>query len=109
MSAAAGPHAAAPAREGATEPVLRDTRAVWIAWSLAIGVLFLARPGADRFDKPILVYWLQAASVAVLGASEAAVRLPSALCAWAWCLSAAAFARPRFGATGRTSSARAAR
>ena len=130
MSAGAGPHAVAPAREGATESALRDTRAVWIAWSLAIGVLFLTRlgagplfdvdegafaeatremlasgdwlhttlNGADRFDKPILVYWLQAASVAVLGASEAAVRLPSALCAWAWCLSAAAFARPRFGA-----------
>jgi len=130
MSVAAGRHAVAPAREGATDWAPPDTRAVWIAWSLAIGVLFLARlgagplfdvdegafaeatremlasgdwlhttlNGADRFDKPILVYWLQAASVALLGASEAAVRLPSALCGWAWCLAAAAFARPRFGA-----------
>ena len=37
--------------------------------------------GADRFDKPILVYWLQAASMAVFGINEWAVRLPSALCA----------------------------
>jgi 4-amino-4-deoxy-L-arabinose transferase-like glycosyltransferase len=42
--------------------------------------------GAPRYDKPILVYWLQAASVALLGPSEWAFRLPSALCAalWAW-------------------------
>lgn len=42
--------------------------------------------GADRFDKPILVYWLQAASMALLGAHEWSARLPSALCAWVWCL-----------------------
>ena len=42
--------------------------------------------GADRFDKPILVYWLQAAAIAALGADEFAVRLPSALCAWLLCL-----------------------
>jgi len=42
--------------------------------------------GEPRYDKPILVYWLQAAAVAVLGPSEWAFRLPSALCAtlWAW-------------------------
>jgi 4-amino-4-deoxy-L-arabinose transferase-like glycosyltransferase len=42
--------------------------------------------GRPRYDKPILVYWLQAASVAAFGASEFAFRLPSALCAtiWAW-------------------------
>ena len=42
--------------------------------------------GVPRYDKPILVYWLQAASVALLGPSEWAFRLPSALCAalWAW-------------------------
>jgi 4-amino-4-deoxy-L-arabinose transferase-like glycosyltransferase/membrane-associated phospholipid phosphatase len=54
--------------------------------------------GADRFDKPILVYWLQAASVALLGPNEAAIRLPSALCALSWCWATAAFARPRWGA-----------
>src|SRR5258705_13777741 len=42
--------------------------------------------GAPRYDKPILVYWLQAASVALFGVREWAFRLPSALCAagWAW-------------------------
>src|SRR6059058_6074797 len=42
--------------------------------------------GEPRYDKPILVYWLQAAAVALLGPSEWAFRLPSALCAtlWTW-------------------------
>src|SRR5690349_12447404 len=42
--------------------------------------------GEPRYDKPILVYWLQAAGVALLGPGEWAFRLPSALCAtlWAW-------------------------
>lgn len=53
--------------------------------------------GADRFDKPILVYWLQAASLAVFGRNEIGARLPSALCGWAWCLALAAFAAPRWG------------
>ena len=53
--------------------------------------------GADRFDKPIGVYWLQATSLALLGASEAAVRLPSALCAWGWGLAVAGFAAARWG------------
>ncbi|CAD5370603.1 4-amino-4-deoxy-L-arabinose transferase-like glycosyltransferase [Rubrivivax sp. A210] len=53
--------------------------------------------GEDRFDKPILVYWLQAASLALFGTTEFAARLPSALCAWAWCLATAAFAAPRWG------------
>jgi 4-amino-4-deoxy-L-arabinose transferase-like glycosyltransferase len=54
--------------------------------------------GADRFDKPILVYWLQAASIFALGKSDAAVRLPSAICGFLWCLAVARFAAPRFGA-----------
>jgi 4-amino-4-deoxy-L-arabinose transferase-like glycosyltransferase len=37
-----------------------------------------------RFDKPILIYWLQAASVRLLGLNELALRLPSALAATAW-------------------------
>lgn len=53
--------------------------------------------GADRFDKPILVYWLQAAALALLGPSEFAVRLPSALCALATGLACASFLRPRLG------------
>jgi 4-amino-4-deoxy-L-arabinose transferase-like glycosyltransferase len=42
--------------------------------------------GEPRYDKPILVYWLQATGVALLGPSEWAFRLPSAICAtlWAW-------------------------
>lgn len=53
--------------------------------------------GVDRFDKPIGVYWLQALSVSLLGLSEAALRLPSALCTLAWCLAVHAFVRPRWG------------
>jgi len=37
--------------------------------------------GEYRFDKPPLIYWLQAGSISLLGASEMAVRLPSILCA----------------------------
>jgi 4-amino-4-deoxy-L-arabinose transferase-like glycosyltransferase len=53
--------------------------------------------GAPRFDKPILVYWLQAASVSLFGLHPAALRLPSALCTWASALAVAAFAAPRWG------------
>src|SRR5690349_44688 len=42
--------------------------------------------GEPRYDKPILAYWLQAAAVTLIGPSEWAFRLPSAICAtlWAW-------------------------
>ncbi len=40
--------------------------------------------GALRFDKPILIYWLQAASIKLLGLNELALRLPSALASIAW-------------------------
>ena len=53
--------------------------------------------GADRFDKPILVYWLQAASAGVFGLNEFAMRLPSALCGFGWSLALALFAWRRFG------------
>jgi 4-amino-4-deoxy-L-arabinose transferase-like glycosyltransferase len=53
--------------------------------------------GADRFDKPILVYWLQALSLKTFGATEFAVRLPSALCAFLWCVALAQFAWRRYG------------
>jgi 4-amino-4-deoxy-L-arabinose transferase-like glycosyltransferase len=58
---------------------------------------FTTLHGEPRFDKPILVYWLQAASVGTFGLNEAALRLPSALCAWAWCLVVARFAWTRLG------------
>ena len=57
--------------------------------------------GAPRFDKPILIYWLQAASVTLFGMDEFALRLPSALAATAWIAAIAVFARARFdGADG---------
>ncbi len=41
---------------------------------------------APRHDKPILIYWAQAASVAVLGVSEIGFRLPSIIFAVLWML-----------------------
>jgi len=52
--------------------------------------------GAPRFDKPILTYWLQAASVTLFGMDEFALRLPSALAATAWIAAIAVFAHARF-------------
>ncbi len=40
--------------------------------------------GAPRWDKPILIYWLQAASTRVLGFTELGFRLPSVLAALGW-------------------------
>ena len=40
--------------------------------------------GQPRTDKPILIYWLQAASIMAFGPVEWAFRLPSALAASAW-------------------------
>jgi 4-amino-4-deoxy-L-arabinose transferase-like glycosyltransferase len=53
--------------------------------------------GRPRYDKPILAYWLQAAAVSALGASELAFRLPSAVCASLWALLTFLFARRYFG------------
>ena len=53
--------------------------------------------GEPRYDKPILVYWLQAAAVALLGPSEWAFRLPSALCATLWAWLTFLFGRRHFG------------
>jgi len=49
--------------------------------------------GEPRHDKPILIYWLQAASVQLLGTSEFAWRLPSALASAAWIFLTYAFVR----------------
>lgn len=40
--------------------------------------------GAPRVDKPILIYWLQAASVRLLGFGEWGFRLPSAILSACW-------------------------
>lgn len=49
--------------------------------------------GELRFDKPILIYWLQAIGVSQLGITEWAFRLPSALAASAWATSIFLFSR----------------
>jgi 4-amino-4-deoxy-L-arabinose transferase-like glycosyltransferase len=47
--------------------------------------------GEPRYDKPILIYWLQSLAVRALGRTELAFRLPSALCASLWLLAVYAF------------------
>jgi len=54
--------------------------------------------GAPRFDKPILIYWMQAASVSALGLNEFALRLPSALAALGWIFAIARFVSARMDA-----------
>jgi hypothetical protein len=54
--------------------------------------------GADRFDKPIGIYWLQAISASFMGNNEFAYRLPSALSAWLGSLALAFFANKKWGA-----------
>jgi 4-amino-4-deoxy-L-arabinose transferase-like glycosyltransferase len=53
------------------------------------------KDGEPRYDKPVLIYWAQAASVAVLGLNETALRLPSALAAALWVLALWWFVRQR--------------
>src|SRR5215471_10531127 len=59
--------------------------------------LFTYLNGQPRYDKPILVYWLQAASVLLLGPTEFAFRLPSAVCATLWCALVFAFTKKNHG------------
>ena len=61
--------------------------------------------GTPRFDKPILIYWLQAFSVSLFGLQEWALRLPSALAASLWTLAVFSFTRPRFGQTAAVAAA----
>ncbi len=53
--------------------------------------------GVLRFDKPILIYWLQLASVKLFGLDEFALRLPSALAGTAWATSIFLFVRKESG------------
>ena len=53
--------------------------------------------GALRFDKPILIYWLQALSVKSFGLNEFALRLPSALAATLWVALLYRFAKRFYG------------
>lgn len=52
--------------------------------------------GNPRFDKPILIYWLQAISVSIFGVVDWAFRLPSALAASLWSYAVYRFAREFF-------------
>ena len=58
--------------------------------------------GLPRFAKPAFVYWLTAGAYAVLGVSETAARLPSAVAALALVLVQLAFARWAFGRAARS-------
>jgi 4-amino-4-deoxy-L-arabinose transferase-like glycosyltransferase len=49
--------------------------------------------GEYRFDKPILIYWLQLLSVKIFGINEFAFRLPSAVAATFWALGIYCFAK----------------
>ena len=40
--------------------------------------------GAPRYDKPILIYWLQVLSITLFGINEFAFRLPSAVASTIW-------------------------
>lgn len=59
--------------------------------------LFTYLNGAPRFDKPILVYWLQSVGYLIFGVSEWAFRLPSAVAAIVWSYATYFFARRRVG------------
>jgi 4-amino-4-deoxy-L-arabinose transferase-like glycosyltransferase len=52
--------------------------------------------GSPRYDKPVLIHWLQAASVSVFGLDEFSFRLPSALAASAWVMVVYGFGRTFF-------------
>ncbi len=52
--------------------------------------------GNLRFDKPILIYWLQAFSVKLFGLNEFALRFPSALSAMLWAYSIWYFTKKEF-------------
>lgn len=53
--------------------------------------------GADRFDKPILIYWLQSVTMVLFGVNEFAARLPSALATVVACIATAHVTGQRLG------------
>ncbi len=56
------------------------------------------KDGEPRYDKPVLIYWLQAASARVFGFHEWSLRFPSALAATLWVLALWVFVRERIDA-----------
>ncbi|EIC21054.1 ArnT family glycosyltransferase [Thiorhodovibrio frisius] len=61
--------------------------------------------GQPRYDKPVMIYWLQAGSVALLGLNEFALRLPSAIAASLWLLALWLFVRQRLDTETATAAA----
>jgi 4-amino-4-deoxy-L-arabinose transferase-like glycosyltransferase len=53
--------------------------------------------GAPQYDKPILIYWLQAVSFRLFGQNEFAARFPSALATFLWMLTIYRFTRRHLG------------
>ncbi|MBM4312700.1 MAG: glycosyltransferase family 39 protein [Deltaproteobacteria bacterium] len=53
--------------------------------------------GAPQYDKPILIYWLQALSFKIFGLNEFAARFPSALATFLWMLAIFGFTRRHLG------------
>jgi 4-amino-4-deoxy-L-arabinose transferase-like glycosyltransferase len=53
--------------------------------------------GAPQYDKPILIYWLQAISFRMFGLNEFAARFPSAVATFLWMLSIFSFTRRHVG------------
>jgi len=53
--------------------------------------------GALRFDKPILIYWLQAFSVKTFGLNEFALRFPSAVAGLLWGFAIWSFTKKELG------------
>jgi len=51
--------------------------------------------GIPRFDKPVLIYWLQLVCVRLFGQSEFSFRLPSALAGTVWATSIFLFVRKK--------------
>src|SRR5438046_2118129 len=76
-----------------------EPRYAWIARDMAESGDWVTPRlyGKPWFEKPVLYYWMAAASFKLFGVSEAAARLPSALCALFAALSLAWLARRVYG------------
>src|SRR5258706_9464718 len=76
-----------------------EPRYAWIARDMAESGDWVTPRlyGKPWFEKPVLYYWMAAASFKLFGVSEAAARLPSALCALFATLSLAWLAWPFYG------------
>jgi len=80
-----------------------EPRYAWIARDMAESGDWIAPRlyGRPWFEKPVLYYWMAGASFKLFGVSEAAARLPSALCALFATLALAWLAWRVYGAENR--------